>query len=1096
MLTGRPNTLSLRTRIWHSWGRGSLIVILILGVVYSPRPQSAWAQTEIQCPGAPVSKIQAGQRGFISLDPPSPSRVRELPGTQGRIRGQMQPGAVFLVLGGPRCSDNYSWWMIRAESGDLQGWVAEGDFGAYWIVVCPGQARGSDCQIPSVDRGPALSDLSLAAVNVRPDGAIVFADEQGAVWLKSSADAPPQPLMDGSQGTSSAQASPDGRWLAVSRYARDALHASLWLVDLTTRESRLVSDNHTRGLSWSPDSRVLAYDRAIEVDTCLGGPWPDADGIWGLTIETGATELLVPAKAGYPLLFPQWSPDGTTLLFNQIQYCEGNGPYGYWTVADSQYHDSGSVLGSLDWSPDAQWIVYDTVSYGGSPAPNLWIQRLDGRDSRVLPSSGGYLESQPRWSPDGRHLLFARSSDEFGDAELWRFDWEAGPARLSDTRLGAYDWSPSGAAVAFSTQDGLLYTVSVDGSGLRPWGRGALLDWLPSGSAQDTLARLIEQKRGLIQTLKSTDAIVGYGVVRLSLTAFQEQSSLELIDTLAAAPVSDAQAAAFERLVLQEQTLAKTLGDYSVLSGYQADAAADVTGMFWGTAFMLATSQVSAARAAADVERKMFRDVVVAVSSRLPDGPVRTLFTSGISAAMDLYQAQSDNGATAFQVLAESTVRGTLARRNLQLLVDRVEPTIDQGVRSVRGTGDPRWDVQGTVASARSQTDGVVYISGLQRTNATNWHEGLDRGRQVNEIFKDMADLLGTTGTGWYFRVAQVWFRVEQVLIDFTEGSYIVAPAMSCVLDLSERTGSLAFNPGQPVATCRVPGASRSPGRAETTAPLSLGLLGPQLQQDLAAYRNAVDSVRTAVQSGDSAALEPALQTLVTAQEALNPMTSAALMLAAPAETGAIGESVVRDVLNLDGAAVQLLLDIAAVQDEPSAAEPRQNLEEAIDQVLQNVDSLDGSLAAQVGVGGASGGLAIFTSVPAQAEATVGTPAVITVRVRNAGDLDLSGIQVAVSLDGVAQAPQVIESLEAGAEVDVTVPVAATRVGRQSVAFELASGGHVDVAYLVLEALSAPQNQAQPTQAPGATGIPCLSGAAMALAVLGFVRQRWTTRSK
>ncbi len=1062
---------------------------------FDPSPPAAWAQTGVQCPGAPVSRIQAGQRGFISLDPPSPSRIRDLPGKQGRILGQLQPGEVFLVLDGPRCSDNYSWWKIRAEHNDLQGWVAEGDLSDYWIVACPGQARGSDCQVPSVDQGPALDDLALTPVNSRSDGAIAYADEEGAVWLKASADASPQRLMDNTQGTNLAQASPDGRWLAVSRYSREEARSSLWLVDLTNGQSRLVSESHMRGLSWSPDSRVLAYDRAIGVDTCMGGPWPDADGIWGLTIETGATALLIPAQAGYPLLFPQWSPDGAAILFNQIQYCEGNGPYGYWTTGDSQYHDSGNVLGSLDWSPDGQWLVFDTVSYGGSPAPNMWIQRLDGRDPRMLPSSGAYVESQPRWSPDGRHLLFAHLMDEFGNAELWRFDLGSGPARLSDIRLGEFDWSPSGAAAAFSSQDGLLYTVNVDGSGLRPWGQGTLLDWIVAGSAQDTLARLIAQKRGLIESLSKTDVVVGYGVLRVPLTAFDEQSSLDLTTALAVGPVSDAQAAAFERLVLQEQALAGTLKDYTTLSGYQADAAADVTGMYWGTAFMLASSQVKPAQAAAGLARKMFRDVVVAVASRQPEGPVRTLFTSGISAAMDAYEAQGDNGATAFQVLAESTVRESLARRNLQLFLDRVQPTLDQGVRSVNGTGDPRWDVLGTAAAARLQTDGVTTISDLQRTNATNWHEGFDRGRQANEILKDMADLLGTTGPAWYFRLAQIWTRVLQVGIDFIEGEKIVAPAMECVLGLSERTGSLAFNPGQQVATCKVPGALNVPGLPRSSTPLDLGRLGTRLQQDLEAYRAAVESVRTASQSGDAAALEPALQTLLTAQEALDPMTSAALMLAAPEETGAAGESVVRDVLDLDGAAVQLLLNIAAVQDEPTAAEPRQNLEQTIDQLLQNVDSLDASLAAHASAGSESEGLAVFVKVPDQAAASVGNPVAITVRIRNAGDRELASVQVTASLDGVAQEPQLVHSLKAGEEVDVSVPVVATRVGRQSLALELSTGAYVDVVYVVLTSPATP-DQAQPSPTPGAAGNPCLPGVAIVLTAIGFSRRRWTTRTK
>jgi len=64
-------------------------------------------------------------------------------------------------------------------------------------------------------------------------------------------------------------------------------------------------------------------------------------------------------------------------------------------------------------SPDGEAIVYvrnfmDVMS--DRRRSNLWMVRADGSDHRPL-TTGLANDSSPRWSPDGKRLLYASSSD-------------------------------------------------------------------------------------------------------------------------------------------------------------------------------------------------------------------------------------------------------------------------------------------------------------------------------------------------------------------------------------------------------------------------------------------------------------------------------------------------------------------------------------------------------------------------------------------------------------------------------------------------------------------------------------------------------------
>lgn len=104
--------------------------------------------------------------------------------------------------------------------------------------------------------------------------------------------------------------------------------------------------------------------------------------------------------------------------------------------------------GDADWSPDGKLIVFSTyplVYFQETGVSNLYTIRPDGSDLRRLTSydEGETRASQPRWTPDGKHIIYV--ADTGGARELWLMDAD-GSHRVQITEGGIYThpvWQPS-----------------------------------------------------------------------------------------------------------------------------------------------------------------------------------------------------------------------------------------------------------------------------------------------------------------------------------------------------------------------------------------------------------------------------------------------------------------------------------------------------------------------------------------------------------------------------------------------------------------------------------------------------------------------------
>ena len=252
--------------------------------------------------------------------------------------------------------------------------------------------------------------------------------------------------------------SPDGNRLAyASRRPRggDNNFRAIVIRSLETGEERELSPKLTqlgRFPQWSPDGRSI-LTHAVGT----GAAGKKRNGLHQIDTETDAATPVVwnDERGGIvPVIPPVWSPDGKRIFFvRKSGDIWGIKAYDLETKREWS-PDFRSKLGkgykkhNLALSPDGQQLAFIGC-----------IE--DGHSFQIAPSGGGETREilrVPRpggmwlmWTPDGRHLLFARHKDEA--TELWRVPVEGGEAQnlgLTMKKIDSLSFHPDGRRIAFT----------------------------------------------------------------------------------------------------------------------------------------------------------------------------------------------------------------------------------------------------------------------------------------------------------------------------------------------------------------------------------------------------------------------------------------------------------------------------------------------------------------------------------------------------------------------------------------------------------------------------------------------------------------------
>jgi hypothetical protein len=114
-------------------GYGVVVILALFTVLVTPLVASACGGGEGSFP-PPQTRLVVGMQARVSYTASGiPLRVREEPGLSGKYITRLPNGTQFTVIGGSEEIDNFIWWKITTADGTITGWLAEGEWGEYYV---------------------------------------------------------------------------------------------------------------------------------------------------------------------------------------------------------------------------------------------------------------------------------------------------------------------------------------------------------------------------------------------------------------------------------------------------------------------------------------------------------------------------------------------------------------------------------------------------------------------------------------------------------------------------------------------------------------------------------------------------------------------------------------------------------------------------------------------------------------------------------------------------------------------------------------------------------------------------------------------------
>jgi len=292
----------------------------------------------------------------------------------------------------------------------------------------------SDGSASSGDAVPLRTDVAgtstgYGAFSVSTTGIIAYANPMRAVsemrWFDRTGRQ--LDLVAPSANYSDFRLSPDETRVAYSRVDPMTQAADVWILDLRGGSlQRLTSDPLTEAsVLWSPagDQLVYRFNR--------GSPNVQLKRVASTGVgdeEVVLTDAMLLASQHSNSVPTDWSSDGAFVIYHATTPSTG---FDLWAlplrgerkpvlVAQTPFNE---LHGSI--SPDSRWVAYESDQSGRY---EVYVQAFPVAKERWTISSGG--GSQPRWSRDGRELLYLQS-----DGTLTSVTTQTAPSFVKGTQV-------------------------------------------------------------------------------------------------------------------------------------------------------------------------------------------------------------------------------------------------------------------------------------------------------------------------------------------------------------------------------------------------------------------------------------------------------------------------------------------------------------------------------------------------------------------------------------------------------------------------------------------------------------------------------------
>ena len=247
---------------------------------------------------------------------------------------------------------------------------------------------------------------------------------------------------------------------AIEDYLSGAISDVTCALELGDEPVSVLGEISASDASWSPDCSRIAHSS--------GGR------IWTANVD-GTNRVQVTKNT--PMDFagdsePEWSPDGTQIVFSRYLdvWIHDDEPLAHIIVVNAdgvgekQLTDAKGTDRHPRWSPDGRRIVFQRRDLEGDPddpdsgwkKTRVMVIDADGRnETRVIQGDGGG-EIYASWTPDGQRISYPNGGRGLGTVRDDGTDWKpVWPVSRADLWFSEYAWSPDGCRIALVTRETL-----------------------------------------------------------------------------------------------------------------------------------------------------------------------------------------------------------------------------------------------------------------------------------------------------------------------------------------------------------------------------------------------------------------------------------------------------------------------------------------------------------------------------------------------------------------------------------------------------------------------------------------------------------------
>jgi Tol biopolymer transport system component len=278
----------------------------------------------------------------------------------------------------------------------------------------------------------------------RAHGTVLYAATDGDIYALDTATNQARPLITGPAIDRDPSYSPDGTRFIFNRQESESASAITMIANADASDVRVLYQlTGGPGLpEWSPNG-----DRVLVIGD-VGG----SQGLFTIALDgTLATVFAAPATSF--ISEAHWLPNGQEIVFLVGTY-QGPVPVGLYAIrADGTgMHQIIAPVApgpaQLAVAPDGTRLAYSLVDAGRT---QIHIVNLDTNKDAVVAFAGDAADRHPQWSPDGRSLVFERSTGDSYHLAVAAAEGgpvvELGPARPINTGGAQAQFSSDGTKV-------------------------------------------------------------------------------------------------------------------------------------------------------------------------------------------------------------------------------------------------------------------------------------------------------------------------------------------------------------------------------------------------------------------------------------------------------------------------------------------------------------------------------------------------------------------------------------------------------------------------------------------------------------------------